>query len=160
MRADPDRGVVTLYWKENERDDLAEDFAYACEQIARNPNARKLNYSCSATMAIYSEEQILSRLTTWCLWHQHWIYQTPCTAVLPIAMPLRDVLPGGPHGNPPLAVNEEVREVLFDDDDEVVEESEDLGSATDSLGTQSSDSGSMTSSIFDEQSGSSTMDMD
>ena len=143
----------------NERGDRAEEFPDACEEIDRFPNARKLNYSFIATMAIYSDEQILSRLTIWRLWRQHWVYQTPCTAVLPIAMPLRPVAHGNPSGNAPSTINDEIRAALFVEEDDI-EESGDLWPDTQSLRTQRSDSGPITSSIDDVHSGGATMDLD
>ena len=69
------------------------------EDLGNVDGARKMTYSCSATMTLYSTAQCIGRLETWCHWPQHWIYGTSTAIKLPDAMPLNQPVV---NGRPPL----------------------------------------------------------
>ena len=92
--------IITVHWKESERDEHAEKLHAVRLKIARTPNARAMSMSCSATMAIYSTDQCLERLDMWRQWHEHWAHDTIPTANPPSAMPARvGIPPVLPKGN-------------------------------------------------------------
>ena len=67
------------------------------EDLGNVDGARKMTYSCSATMTLYSTEQCMGRLETWYHWRQHWIYGASPPIKLPDDMPLNQpVFPGVP----------------------------------------------------------------
>ena len=82
------RGIVTIFWKESERDHLDDSFRRIRDDLDKMKGVRKMTYSCSATMTLYTTEQRMDRLVTWYHWHQHWLYGSSHPIKLPDAMPL------------------------------------------------------------------------
>ena len=158
-RADNIRGVVTLHWKENEKDDHIGKFLLAREALEKRKTTRVLTYSCSATLSMYTREQCITRLMMWSQWHENWVYGAVPTVRLTEAMPLR---PG--TGTPkPGDAQQEVGEAYGHygpanqrEPDDLFEvcatfsEGEELNSVTDPLPEQTSDLSSKTSLFSNE----------
>ena len=99
VRVDATRGIVTIFWKESEREQHEEDFRRIRSELDKVEGARKMALSCSATMTLYTSEQCAERLLSWYHWHQHWVYGTTPSVKLPAAMPLNQ---SAPHRRAPL----------------------------------------------------------
>ena len=100
VRTDTDRGIISIYWKESERDDLIGKFLLARETLSKKKGNRLLTYSCSATLSVYSREQCVDRLINWYHWHRSWVYDKEPPITLPTAMPTRPHVPQGAFGLP------------------------------------------------------------
>ena len=88
VRPNDQRGIVTLYWRGNERDEREDEFRVICNELAAIPTNRRVNYSCSATIALYTDEQCVQRLHMWAEWHQLWVYGVKQSIPSPPSMPL------------------------------------------------------------------------
>ena len=159
VRSDVDRGVVTLFWKEKERDDNEEEFISICDVINKKPGNRRMTMSCSATMAIYDASKVVSRLFLWYSWHEHWLYGTQPTVRLPASMPLRAPVFELPSktsqgsDDEPSAASDMFEDLIS------AHEIEDAASVTESL-TKSLSGGSSTSAIDTADTDSLTGDFD
>ena len=97
-RSNDQRGVLTLYWEETEKDEREDTFRAICNAIVNIPNARRLNYTCCATLALYADEQCAQRLQMWSDWHQHWVYSAQPSMPFPPSMPCSANIPPPAEG--------------------------------------------------------------
>ena len=74
VRVAPNKGVVTLRWRWDEKDRLNEEFADVAQRISRNASNRAFTLSCSGSLSRSTPEEIADTCMVWYAWHRCWMY--------------------------------------------------------------------------------------
>ena len=74
VRVAPEKGVVTLRWRWDEKDLNNEKFTDIAGRISRKESNRAFTLSCSGSLSRSTPEEIAQNCVTWYNWHRCWMY--------------------------------------------------------------------------------------